>query len=712
MLDLGVLALILGTVAMPIAGAWAAVDYTISTAVPATNGGNPAPVLATGDTLTITATGSVTTTGQDESGLQTTVDGTTITHNGPIRTTGRRAYGIYAGTYASPITGNATILGLGDIATAGDYADGILSGATGSATISTGNISTTGSQAYGIRSIVFTGNATITAGDISTQGFDGKGIYSYVGNGNATITVGNISTLGFVGAGLDIRVDAGNATITAGDISTQGYSARGIVLDLSNVGTTNLSIVNNHRIAITADDGIFLSTLNDHVQIVNTGTISSAATYGIHSWTFSSGSGYGSGTIITNSGTISGYLGAVKFTRTGNTLSLLAGSKIVGLLDIAGTGGNTLSIGQGIKNTALAYTNNQPVIIETNGALYVAAGGVLAVYDPTPFAAADGIATTLINDLTGALGNLVEARLATTTARSIGTIGVSTSNAQALGSQWQTWAARIGTHRQQGADGSSDGFDTTLGGFVLGGDTVLSSGIRFGAFVGTSHGQIIPEGASAPSDSDGTHAGIYAGYTLPDAFVNLALTGGYTNAPSTSRDVMDNMVDGGVAQAKAAPKGIFIAPQATIGTEIKTGSGTATPSLRIAYTRLMMHSHADTGSTANMSFDARTVSTVDLRGQVAFAFNPIITSAGQFDATMRLGVDTSFTSSDEITATLLGQPITLSAASSNTKIRGFAGLDLAQAMSNDAKLNLSVEAGYGTNSAVTLQGTAGLVWAF
>ena len=48
----------------------------------------------------------------------------------------------------------------------------------------------------------------------------------------------------------------------------------------------------------------------------------------------------------------------------------------------------------------------------------------------------------------------------------------------------------------------------------------------------------------------------------------------------------------------------------------------------------------------------------------------------------------------------------------DTALRGFAGIDLAQAMENGAKLNLSVEAGYGTNSAVTLQGTAGLVWAF
>jgi hypothetical protein len=96
---------------------------------------------------------------------------------------------------------------------------------------------------------------------------------------------------------------------------------------------------------------------------------------------------------------------------------------------------------------------------------------------------------------------------------------------------------------------------------------------------------------------------------------------------------------------------------------------------------------------------------------VAFAIKPIATSTGQIDATMRLGADATFTNSDDITATVLGQPLTFS-TTQDTALRGFAGLDLAQKMDNGAKLNLSVEAGYGTNSALTLQGTAGVVWAF
>lgn len=124
-----------------------------------------------------------------------------------------------------------------------------------------------------------------------------------------------------------------------------------------------------------------------------------------------------------------------------------------------------------------------------------------------------------------------------------------------------------------------------------------------------------------------------------------------------------------------------------------------------------MDSYAETGSTANMTVAARTVSTLDLRGQVAFAIKPIITATGQFDATMRLRADASFSNSDDVSATLLAQPITFS-TSQDTNIRSFAGIDLTQKMDNCAKLNLSVEAGYGTSNALTLQGTAGVVWVF
>ena len=756
MLDLGALALILGTVALPIPTAWAVpTDYVISGAAITTNGG---ATLSTGDTLTITATGSMTTSGI--SGVETTAGGTIITHNGPITTTGTGAHGILAGTSGSLLTRDVTILGTGSISTAGDSAFGIISDVvTGNSTITAGDISTQGRGAYGILSAVVDGNATVTAGDISTLGYYAVGIHSFVSNGNSSITVGNISTageearginsyviqgdakiiagdistqrdyasgiaagvitgnatvtagnvttLGAFAHGISSYLETGSSTITAGNISTSGSNAYGITSILSASGIGNLTILNNHSIASTGAGayGVYLDTQNDHVRIVNTGTISSAQSYGIYT------TGAGSDTIITNSGMISGYEGAVRFIDTGNTLSLLAGSKIVGLLDIAGTGGNTLSIGKRL-NTALAYTYSPSLIVETNGMphtfAYVGNNRVVLVVDPTLFGAEDD----MVADLSRSVGNAIDARLGSAVGQSANNIVASTSNAQPTGSKWDTWATGLASYRAQGEEGQHDGFDTTLGGFALGSDTVLSSGTRFGGFVGASSTHLNTSAGNEQIDSASTYAGIYAGYTLPNAFLNLGLTGGYAKA-DTSRDVLNNMVAGGIEQAKGAPDGIFITPQATIGTQIKTSSGILTPSLRVAYTHLAMDSYAETGSlVANMTVAARSVSTLDLRGQVAFAIQPIVTSTGQIDATMRLGADATFTNSDDITATVLGQAIPPFSTTQDTNIRGFAGLDLAQAMDNGAKLNLSVEAGYGTSNAVTLQGTAGLVWAF
>ena len=528
----------------------------------------------TGNT-TITA-GDISTAGYGASGFQSysTTGNATITA-GDISTLGDQADGIW---YVSEGSGDATIT-TGDISMSGDGAVGILLQVTngnstitaanistqssdsigiaalvdnGNSTITTGDISTQDDGAHGILSNVSTGNATITAGDISTAGDNTIGILSNVSTGNATITAGNISTAGYSSHGIGSNVTTGNATITAGNISTTGDGADGIYAGFGNLGAANLSFVNDYNIAVSGVNasGIYLDTLNDNSSIVNNGTISSAQSYGI----FASGSG----TTITNSGTISGALGAVKFTGAGNTLTLLAGSNVQGILDLAGDGGNSLVIGRRL-NTALRFTAVPEVATETNGMPYVAFGGILAVVDPTLFAAEDD----MVADLSRSIGNAIDTRLGSAVGQSVNTIMASTSNAQATGSQWDTWATGLASYRQQGEEGLYDGFDTTLGGFALGSDTVLSSGTRFGGFVGASRAHLNTNAGNEQIDSASTYAGIYAGYTLPDAFVNLGLTAGYANA-DTSRDVLNNMVAGGIEQAKGNPDGTFLTPQATL----------------------------------------------------------------------------------------------------------------------------------------------------
>jgi hypothetical protein len=239
----------------------------------------------------------------------------------------------------------------------------------------------------------------------------------------------------------------------------------------------------------------------------------------------------------------------------------------------------------------------------------------------------------------------------------------------------------------------------------------MSSGTRLGGFAGASFASLNTDAGTQEIDADSYYAGLYAGFTMSEAFLNLALTGGYTSQ-STSRDVLNNMVAGGVENAKGDPNGIFISPLATIGTDIDTGGIILTPSLRARYAGLFMDSYDETNSTADLSIDSRSVNLFDLRGQVAFAIAPMQTNGGHFDAALRLGTDATYTNSEDVSAKLLGQSLNFNVSDNDTTVRGFAGLDLAYETNSGANFTLTGEAGYDTSDVLTLTGTAGIAWAF
>jgi hypothetical protein len=326
----------------------------------------------------------------------------------------------------------------------------------------------------------------------------------------------------------------------------------------------------------------------------------------------------------------------------------------------------------------------------------------------------------MLNDLTRSLADVVDARLGSArSGHGVANMVAATPTGivptadvpDAAEPQRVIWAAGIGNYRSEGSNGIYDGFDSTLGGFAVGADGVLSPGTRLGGFAGASFASLSTDAGTQEIDADSYYAGLYAGFTMSEAFLNLALTGGYTSQ-STSRDVLNNMVAGGVEQAKGDPNGIFISPSATIGTDIATGGMILTPSLRARYAGLFMDSYNENGSTADLSVGSRSVNLFDLRGQVAFAIAPMQTNGGHFDATLRLGADTAYTNGEDVNATLLGQSLNFSVSDDDTTVRGFTGLDLAYETGGGASLTLTGEAGYDTSDALTLTGTAGLAWAF
>jgi hypothetical protein len=589
------------------------------------------------------------------------------------------------------ITTTTQQLGTGDVGTVEN--GGVVDVTNGSGIAGTANgvtVNNAGSVTSGDNAGIFVlGESTVTNSGTAT-GYDG--IFA---NGSNNTIANSGAVAGVVGI---LALGSGNTITNSGTATGTGGTS---------IGTFgNGNTITNSGVA-TGATGILAQGADN--TIINSGT-ATASDDGIFA--------DGTGNKITNSGKIIGGESAVYFYGTDNTLTLLAGSSVQGILDLGPKevpGHNTLVIGRRLS-TALTYLGGEGVIFDTSGMPFMSSGGVLAVVDPTLFSAEGD----MLNDLTRSLADVVDARLgsarsghgvANMVAAAPTGIVPTADVPDAAEPQRVIWAAGIGNYRSEGSNGIYDGFDSTLGGFAIGADGVLSPGTRLGGFAGASFASLNTDTGTQEIDADSYYAGLYAGFTISEAFLNLALTGGYTSQ-STSRDVLNNMVAGGVEQAKGDPNGIFISPSATIGTDIATGGMILTPSLRARYAGLFMDSYNENGSTADLSVGSRSVNLFDLRGQVAFAIAPMQTNGGHFDATLRLGADAAYTNSEDVNATLLGQSLNFSVSDDDTTVRGFTGLDLAYETGGGASLTLTGEAGYDTSDALTLTGTAGLAWAF
>ena len=165
------------------------------------------------NTITVSNTGSITTTGEDAYGINTDEFNTTIV-SGSILTSGFNAHGIRNDDY-----NNTTVSG--SIVTEGDEAIGIDNDRFNT-TIVSGSITTGGIYANGIE--IYERNTLLLSGSILTSGDRASGINSTESN---DINVsGSITTGGEFAHGIENN-DYSNTTVS-GSIVTEGDSAHGV----------------------------------------------------------------------------------------------------------------------------------------------------------------------------------------------------------------------------------------------------------------------------------------------------------------------------------------------------------------------------------------------------------------------------------------------------------------------------------------------------
>ncbi|TEW51889.1 autotransporter outer membrane beta-barrel domain-containing protein [Psychromonas algicola] len=650
----------------------------------------------------ITNGGIITTNGADAYGINADGDNNTITNSGTIETAGADAYGIYS------IGENANISNTGDISTSGGSAHALYSDGGNATIINNGSIS---AIYYNSLAFVSTGeNSTITNnGSIFTTDL-GANAMALTGDNSTVINNGSISTtyrnsdgLWLIGDYIDFT---NTGTITTSSTSAEGLYVNGYSADITNTGS--ISTEAGSSTFTSASHAIYVSDQN--INITNTGTLSTLGeqSSGIYvsegDGTIISNTGnilvegkdahgiylsdYQSNTTITNSGTISatgeGGYAILGSDLTDTTVNLLAGSTIIGGIDLGGTTDNdTLNVyASGINQTLTAVTETIENINIIGGTGIITDSGIM-----TLDTANEASRSTALASSTASIHSIARQRMLTNNNPTTSPLTAALELSPSMLYQEQApvfWSQVFGGSLSHEATDTASAYDTNHLGFTLGYERDFQQS-RMGLMLGLVN-TTTDSTDSFENTTSSFYTGAYYSKKLGWMDISSSLLAGY--ATNDNKRYVN-----GSETAKSDFTSVYLSPSVTASsTYIVVDNVEIQPAASLDLTLAQLSSYKESGTTvSDLDVDSRNLQSLRATIQLATIYH----FSENMNTSFTAGISALNTNDEDISLSVDGNSLTYS-ADNGTGTTPFVGVDFNLVDYND--FNISVGLSAGSNS--------------
>jgi uncharacterized protein with beta-barrel porin domain len=600
--------------------------------------------------------------------------------------------------------------------------------------------------------------AAIAGNDVTVKNLSGAQIFggstsTQLGSQGITANIARVENAGaIIAAAFGIQTNeltltnfesglvSGGIGISAGTSNIDNF---GTIIGLA--GAINGNVVNltngiSGRIEATGTSGVAIDALTVNLR-PNAGTIT--GTIGIRAVNAST---------VTNSGTIEGTGGtAIKFGP--DTLTLLPGSKIIGVVDMGG-GEDAVNVGANavtIKSRVSSFFKAAPAVeipvlvnftgtLNTNGTVsnpnslpFVQVDGAVASLDPTAFGQAD---RALMN-FTGGVSSLVQGRLGGRAANgsavqvmSFSPTGASSRTEEAFAAisamgyakgrplthpftyadaPYNVWTSGFGGTSTQKGDDTMLRSTASAGAAVIGVDRQVRPDLLIGAFAGGGIGRLSVELNSQSIDTDYATGGVYGRFDWVSHFLDFTLQGGAT----TNKSKRLVLTDTGSETATASYDSWYISPEIAYGRRYHFANGyTLTPLGRIRYLAGTFDGYNEAGSAQNLVVNRRTLHDLEERAEVELSKITGV-GAGSFRTNVHGGlIALQRLGNPTINTVLIGQDLSFTTPGKASSAGVVAGAGFDFRATERMSLFGAVEATVMSDGSRTAAGKAGLMFAF